>query len=37
MGRRPAVWTDVDRAYERIRIEMHTLFGHLDLTAPTAA
>jgi hypothetical protein len=37
MGRKPAVWTDVDRAYERIRIEMHTLFGHLGLTAPTAA
>ena len=37
MGRKPAAWTDVDRAYERIRIEMHTLFGHLGLTAPTAA
>lgn len=34
MGRKPASWTNVDRAYQRVRIEMHTLFGHLGLTAP---
>ena len=35
-GRKPAAWTDTDRACERIRIEMHTRFDHLGLTTAAA-
>jgi hypothetical protein len=31
MGRKPKIWTAVDRDYEQIRINMQTLFGHLGL------
>ncbi len=34
MGRKPAHWTRVDRDYERIRIDMQTLFNDLALTTP---
>jgi hypothetical protein len=38
MGRKPAVWTAVDRDYEQLRIHMQTLFGDLGITtAATAA
>ena len=37
LGRKPAHWTAVDRDYEAIRIDMHTLFGHLGLTQEGAA
>ena len=37
MGRKPAHWTRVDRDYERIRIDMHTLFTDLALETPLAA
>ena len=37
MGRKPAHWTRVDRDYERIRIEMQTLFNDLALETPLAA
>lgn len=37
-GRRPSTWTPIDRDYEQIRIDMHTLFDHLGLTnIPDAA
>ena len=35
-GRKPAAWTDTDRAYERIRIEMHILLDHVGLTTAAA-
>jgi hypothetical protein len=41
MGRKPSIWTAVDRDYEQIRIDMQTLFSDLGLstvaTAATAA
>ena len=37
MGRKPAHWTRVDRDYERIRIDMQTLFTDLALETPLAA
>jgi len=37
MGRKPAHWTPVDRDYERIRIDMQTLFNHLAIDTPLAA
>ena len=37
MGRKPAHWTRVDRDYERIRIDMQTLFNDLALQTPLAA
>ena len=37
MGRKPAHWTRVDRHYERIRIDMQTLFTDLALETPLAA
>ncbi len=37
MGRKPAHWTRVDRDYERIRIDMHTLFNDLAIETPLAA
>ena len=36
-GRTPAAWTDIGRAYERTRPEMHTLLDHLGLTTAAAA
>jgi len=32
-GRKPATWTNVDRDYEKIRIEMQTLFQDLGIRA----
>jgi hypothetical protein len=37
MGRKPAHWTQVDRDYERIRIDMQTLFDDLAIEIPLAA
>jgi hypothetical protein len=37
MGRKPAYWTRVDRDYERIRIDMQTLFNDLAIETPLAA
>ncbi|GBE68347.1 hypothetical protein MFM001_48090 [Mycobacterium sp. MFM001] len=37
MGRKPTHWTTVDRDYERIRIEMQTLFTDLAIETPLAA
>jgi hypothetical protein len=38
MGRKPSIWTAVDRDYEQIRTGMQTLFSDLGLsTAATAA
>ena len=37
MGRKPAHWTRVDRDYERIRIDMQTLFSDLAIETPLAA
>jgi hypothetical protein len=33
MGRKPITWTSVDRDYEKIRINMHTLFQDLGIRA----
>jgi hypothetical protein len=37
MGRKPAHWTRVDGDYERIRIDMQTLFNDLAIETPLAA
>jgi hypothetical protein len=37
MGRNPTHWTRVDRDYERIRIDMQTLFNDLAIETPLAA
>jgi hypothetical protein len=37
MGRKPKIWTAVDRHYEQIRIDMQILLDHLGLTTATAA
>jgi hypothetical protein len=37
MGRKPAVWTRVDRDYETLRIGMQTLFHDLGITPVAAA
>lgn len=37
MGRKPAHWTRGDRDYERIRIDMQTLFDDLAIETPLAA
>jgi len=37
MGRKPAHWTRIDRDYETLRINMHTLFHDLGITTDTAA
>ena len=38
MGRKPKIWTAVDRHYEQIRMDMQVLLDHLGLTtAATAA
>jgi hypothetical protein len=37
MGRKPAIWTPVDRDYETLRIGMQTLFNHLGITARAQA
>jgi hypothetical protein len=31
LGRKPNIWTAIDRDYEQIRIDMQTLLGHLGL------
>ena len=36
MGRKPAHWTRVDRDYERIRIDMQTLFNDLAIETPAS-
>ena len=33
MGRKPTTWTSVDRDYEKIRIDMQTLFHDLGIRA----
>jgi hypothetical protein len=37
MGRKPIHWTRIDRDYETLRINMHTLFHHLGITTTRAA
>jgi hypothetical protein len=37
MGRKPAIWTRIDRDYETLRIGMQDLFQHLGITPATAA
>lgn len=32
MGRKPAIWTQVDRDYEKVRIDMRALFHDLGIT-----
>ena len=36
-GRKPTTWTTIDRDYETLRIDMHTLFNHLGINTDTAA
>ena len=33
MGRKPITWTNVDRDYEKLRIDMQALFQHLGIHA----
>ena len=37
LGRKPSIWTAVDRDYEQIRIKMQTLFSDLAIDTPAAA
>jgi len=37
MGRKPTHWTRVDRDYETLRVNMHTLFHDLGITTTRAA
>ena len=37
LGRKPSIWTAVDRDYEQIRIKMQTLFADLAIDTPAAA
>src|SRR5207253_9812425 len=37
MGRKPAVWTRVDRDYQTLRIDMQTLLHDLGITPVAAA
>ncbi len=37
LGRKPATWTRVDRDYETLRINLHTLFHHLGITTEATA
>jgi hypothetical protein len=37
MGPKPVSWTQVDRTYEKIRIDMQTLFHHLGITTTATA
>ena len=37
MGRKPTIWTPVDRDYENLRIGMQTLFRHVGIEAQPAA
>jgi hypothetical protein len=37
MGRKPKIWTAVDRDYENLRIGMQTLFQHVGIDTLTAA
>jgi hypothetical protein len=37
MGRKPKIWTPVDRDYETLRIDMQTLFRHVGIETPPAA
>jgi hypothetical protein len=34
IGRKPATWTPIDRDYEKIRIDLQTLFHHLGIQTP---
>ncbi|MGH3528188.1 MAG: hypothetical protein ACRDQ6_12870 [Pseudonocardiaceae bacterium] len=36
MGRKPITWTRIDRDYETLRINMHTLFHDLGITTTRA-
>ena len=37
MGRKPKIWTAIDRDYENLRIGMQTLFQHVGIDTLTAA
>ena len=37
MGRKPKIWTAIDRDYETLRIGMQTLFQHVGIETLTAA
>lgn len=37
MGRKPKIWTPVDRDYENLRIGMQTRFRHVGIEAQPAA
>jgi hypothetical protein len=36
-GRKPTTWTQIDRDYETLRIDMQALFHDLGITATAAA
>jgi hypothetical protein len=37
MGRKPTIWTTVDRRYETLRFGLQDLFRDLGITAAAAA
>jgi hypothetical protein len=37
MGRKPKIWTAVDRDYETLRTGMQTLFHHVGIETVTVA
>jgi hypothetical protein len=37
IGRKPTTWTRIDRHYETLRTNMHTLFHDLGITTAAAA
>ena len=37
MGRKPTIWTAIDRDYENLRVGMQTLFRHVGIDTLTAA
>lgn len=36
MGRKPSIWTAVDRDYENLRVSMQTRFRHVGIDTITA-
>jgi hypothetical protein len=37
IGRKPKIWTAIDRDYENLRVGMQTLFRHVGIDTLTAA
>ena len=37
MGRKPKVWTSIDRHYEQLHVDLQSLFTELGLVTPPQA